>query len=205
MKNILILFILFCSPIVLSQGYEIILYDASINEFDVFGDDSYETNNRSEADIIPKVQPGVTVTSKAEPDGADKFEAKNLIDGNMHSCWLSAGDGKNDQIEIIIDLEEFPWSGGQIKFIYFYNGWRKDLHTWKDYSRVKKMTLSINDMPYAEINFEDTYKQQSIDIDKLKIEKNRRCKLKFRVVDVFPGKKVNQVAISDIQIIGKVK
>ncbi len=123
----------------------------------------------------------------------------------MRTCWMSSGDGKNDQIEIIIDLEEFPYSGGQIRSICFYNGWRKDLHTWKDDSRVKQMTLSVNDVAYAEINFEDTYKQQSIDLDKLKIEKNRRCKLKFRIVDVYPGKKNNRVAISDIQVIGKVK
>lgn len=205
MKNGFVAILILFSFMAPAQGYEVILYDASVYEFDVFGDEAYETNNRVDMDITVKAESGITTTSKAEPDGSDKFDAKNMIDGNMHTCWMSGGDGKSDQIEIIIDIEELPYSGGQIKWIYFYNGWRKDLHTWKDYSRVKKMSLSINDLPYAEISFEDTYKQQGIELDKLKIEKDRRCKLKFRVMEVYPGKKVDKVAISDIQLVGKIR
>ena len=65
--------------------------------------------------------------------------------------------------------------------------------------------MTVNDMPYAEITFEDTYKLQSIDLDKFKIDKSRRCRIRFRISEVYPGAKFQQVAFSDVQLIGKTK
>ena len=186
--------------------YEILLFDADVNEFDVFGEESYEKKNRILQDVTEKLNPEVGSSTKAEPVGSDNFEPKNLLDGNMKTCWMTTGSGKNDAFEIVIDIEETPGlNTATIGNIYFFNGWRKDYHTWKEYSRVKKITLTISDVPYAEIKFEDTYKQQSIDLDKLKIDKSRRCRLKFRISETYPGTKYDKVAISDVQLIGRVK
>ncbi len=186
--------------------YEYLLYNASANEFDVIGDEAYEKNNRNAQDITTKLEPSISSSSKAETIGSDNFEAKNLIDGNMKTCWLSATDGKNETFELIIDLEDnASVSQAQVWDIYFFNGWRKDFHTWKEYSRIKKASMSVNDMPYAEITFEDTYKLQSIDLDKFKIDKSRRCRIRFRISEVYPGAKFQQVAFSDVQLIGKTK
>ena len=65
--------------------------------------------------------------------------------------------------------------------------------------------FTVNDLPYGEIKFEDTYKQQEIDLDKFKIDRSRRCRIRFRIVDTYKGAKSNQVAVSDIQLIGKTK
>lgn len=207
MKKLAILFFLFGIHAAFSQTeYEIILYNAEVNEFDVFGEDAYEKYNRSKEDITEALKPTVSSASKAEAAGADNFEAKNLLDANLKTCWMTPDNGKNEQFEIIIDLEDVDnISNAQIRFIYFFNGWRKDYQTWKDYSRIKKASLSVNDIPYAEISFEDSYKCQSIDFDKLKIDKNKRCKLKFRVTDTYAGSKHKQVALSDVQLLGKAK
>jgi hypothetical protein len=207
MQNILIFIMLLCCLVMTSQTeYEIILYTAEVNEFDVFGEDAYEKYNRVKEDIDEAVKPTVSSTVKAEPLGADNFEAKNLLDGNMKTCWMTPNSGKNEMFEIIIDLEEVETiSNAQIKFIYFFNGWRKDYHTWKDYSRIKKASMTVNDLPYAEISFEDTYKCQSIDLEKLKIDKSRRCRIKIRIMDTYAGSKYNQVALSDVQLLGKAK
>lgn len=186
--------------------YEYLLYNAETNEFDVIGEDSYEKNNRTAMDITSKLDPLISSSNHAEPIATDNFEAKNLGDGNMKTCWLSSNDGKNESFEIIIDLEEIPSiNTAQIKDIYFFNGWRKDFHTWKDYSRIKKVTMIVNDLPYAEISFEDTYKLQSIDLDKFKIDKTKRCRIRFKISEVYPGDKYQHVAMSDVQFIGKVK
>jgi hypothetical protein len=193
-------------PVVSQVEYEILIYNAAVNDFDVIGDDSYEKSNRGNQDITEKLVPEISATIKAEPAGADNFEPKNLLDGNMKTCWMSSNDGKNEKVEIIIDLEEVEnVKTASINAIYFFSGWRKDFKTWKEYSRIKKLNMMVNDMPYAEILFEDTYKQQSIDLEKFKIDRTRRCRIRFQVVDTYPGTKENKVAISDIQLLGKAK
>ncbi len=187
------------------REFEIILFDAAVNEFDVIGEASYEKNNRSGQDVTVKLIPEIKTTSTA-PATTESFDAKNILDGNMKTCWLSSGDGKNEDIEIIVDLEEVEGINvAVISDIYFFSGWRKDYQTWKEYSRIKKMIMTVNDLPYGEITFEDTYKQQSIDLEKFKIDRTRRSRIRFRVVDTYKGSKFNQLAFSDIQLIGKAK
>jgi hypothetical protein len=186
--------------------YQILVYNTSINEFDVIGDEAYEKNNRNNQDITDKIKPEVSASVKSDPSGSDNFDPANLLDGNMKTCWMSSNDGKNEKVEIVIDLEEIEnIKTATISYIYFFSGWRKDFHTWKEYSRIKKLNMMVNDMPYAEILFEDTYKQQSIDLDKFKIDRSRRCRIKFQIVDTYKGTKTDKVAISDIQLIGKAK
>lgn len=207
MKKIIALALISLSGVLFSQReFEIILFDAQVNDFDVIGEDAYEKNNRIKEDITLKVKAEVKTTTKADPAASVTFEANNILDGNMKTCWLSAGEGKNEDVEIIIDLEEAEGINlAVLSDIYFFNGYRKDYHTWKDYARIKKVTMMVNDLPYGEIKFEDTYKQQSIDLDKFKIDRTRRCRIRFRIVDTYKGNVSNQVAISDIQLIGKAK
>ncbi|HWY11898.1 MAG TPA: hypothetical protein VN026_11265 [Bacteroidia bacterium] len=188
------------------REFEIILFDAAVNEFDVIGEDTYEKNNRVKEDITLKIKAEVKTTTKAEPSGGFNFEAINVLDGNMKTCWMSSGDGKNEDVEVIIDLEEVEGINvAVVTDIYFFSGWRKDYQTWKEYSRVKKMIMTVNDLPYGEITFQDTYKQQSIDLEKFKVDRTRRSRIRFRIVDTYKGSKYNQLALSDIQIIGKAK
>ena len=207
MKKILCFILLGINSALFSQReIEIILFEAAVNEFDVIGDESYEKYNRNNQDITEKIKPEVKATTTAPAANGLTFDAKNLLDGNMKTCWMSTGDGKNEDVEIIIDLEEVEGvSTAFLTYMYFFNGWRKDYHTWKDYSRIKKATMTVNDLPYGEITFEDTYKQQSIDFDKFKIDRSRRCRIRLRITDTYKGAKFNQVALSDVQFVGKVK
>lgn len=205
-KLILLISVLLSSTAFSQREFEIILFDAQVNDFDVIGEEAYEKNNRIKEDITVKVKTEVKTTTKAEPAGGNNYDAVNILDGNMKTCWLSSSDGKNEDIEIIVDLEETDGINvAVLSDIYFFNGFRKDYHTWKDYSRIKKATMTVNDLPYGEIKFEDTYKQQSIDLDKFKIDRTRRCRIRFRIVDTYKGNVYNQVAVSDIQLIGKAK
>jgi len=207
MKKITILFFsLFSLTLFPQRDFEIILFDAAVNDFDVIGEEVYEKNNRVREDITTKVKTEVKATTKAEPFGGMTYDAANIIDGNMKTCWLSATEGKNEDIEITVDLEEVEGiTQAAVSDIYFFSGNRKDYQTWKDYSRIKKISMTVNDLPYGEIKFEDTYKQQSIDLDKFKIDRSRRCRIRFRIVDVYKGNKYNQLAVSDIQLLGKAK
>lgn len=186
--------------------YEIFIYEANVDAFDVFGSEEYEKNNRSTNDITLQLNAQISASDKAEPSNGESFEAKNLFDGNMKSCWMSSWDGKNDIIEFVIDLEENPNVHQAIlNEIVFVNGCRKDLTTWKNYSRIKRASLSINEKPYAEITFENTYKMQSIDVEKFKLEKTKRYRFRLKILEVYKGEKNDQLAISDIQLTGKIK
>lgn len=186
--------------------YEIILFDANVDPFDIIGSQEYETYNRVGNDITEKLAPEAIVKDKAEAIGNDTFDAKNLLDGNMQTCWLTSWDGKNEVFEIVIDIEENPnVNSAQLISFYFANGNRKNLESWMNYSRIKKMSMSINERPYAEITLEDTYKTQSIDMDKFKIEKSKRYRFRFRILEIYKGKKFDQLALSDVQITGKIK
>lgn len=208
MKKLLITaFTAFCFSGYSQTDYEVFLITANVDPFDIIGNEEYEKYNRVSNDITEKLMPEAGVKDKAEATGEDTFEAKNLLDGNMKTCWLTSWDGKNETFEIIIDLEENTnvTNYAQLNSIYIANGWRKDLQTWKNFSRIKKASMSINEKVYAEVTFEDTYKTQSIDMDKFKLEKSKRYRIRFRILEVYKGDKSEQLGVSDIQLTGKVK
>ena len=205
MKSILVSICLLFTTLGFPQGYEYFIMESEVDEFDVFGDDSYESNLTIDGNLNQKLE--ISVGSEVSAPDADgsTFVAKNTIDANMKTVWLTPDNGKNALIEYVIDIEDSQFSSATIYQIAFFNGWRKDYQTWKDYSRIKKVSLTINDRPYAEITLDDTYKYQKIDLDKMKIDKTRRYRFRFRVMEMYPGKKHEQVAISDVQFVGKAK
>jgi len=208
MRCIFILAFTALSTLSFSQGggYEYYIMNSSVDEFDVLGNDAYEMNLRLDNNITKKLE--VEVGSDAQAPDADgmTFSAKNTIDGNMKTAWLTPDGGKNTLIEFVVDLEEVEGLNSATLYqISLFNGWRKDYQTWKDYSRIKKVSLIINDKPYAEVTLEDTYKMQYIDLEKMKLDKTRRYRFKFRIIETYPGKKSEQTGFSDVQFIGKVK
>ena len=186
--------------------YEFYVLESSVDEFDVLGDSAYETNLNIEKNITKIVGVVVGTEVKADSMHGTSFDAKNMIDANMKTAWMSPKKGVNAIMEFYISIENNTNIHSATLFqLAFFNGWRKDYQTWSDYSRIKKLALSINDKPYAEITLEDTYKHQYIDLEKLKLEKNRGYRFRFRIMETYPGKKYEQTALSDVQFIGKVK
>ncbi len=208
MKYIFILAFTALSTIAFSQGggYEYYIMNSEVDEFDVLGNDAYETNLNLDNNITKKLETEVGSDAKAEAVDGSTFIAKNTIDGNMKTAWMTPDNGKNTLIEFVIDLEEVEGVNGATLYqIALFNGWRRDYQTWKDYARIKKVSLIINDKPYAEVTLEDTYKMQYIDLEKMKLDKVRRYRFKFRIMETYPGKKSEQAALSDVQFIGKAK
>lgn len=205
MKYVLSLLLLLSISTIRAQGYEYYIMNSEVDEFDVLGSDEYEANLSVEQNITKQVEVLVGSETKAEAADGNIFDAKNTIDGNMKTAWMTTSDAKNSLIEFVIDLEELDISSATLFQIAIFNGWRKDYQTWKDYSRIKKVSLTINDKPYAEITLEDTYKMQYIDLEKMKLDKTRRYRFRFRIIETYPGKKSQQAALSDVQFIGKAK
>ena len=206
MKKIYTILLIAMSYIGFAQGgYEYYIMNSEVDEFDVLGNDEYETNLSLDQNITKKIEVSVGAEVRANDADGATFDAKNTIDGNLKTAWLTPNNGKNALIEFVIDLEELDVSSATLFNISLFNGWRKDYQTWKDYARIKKVSLTINDKPYAEITLEDTYKMQFIDLEKMKMDKTRRYRFRFRIIETYPGKKYEQVGLSDVQFIGKAK
>ena len=206
MKSLFFSLILFFSLFSYAQkGDEYYLLNTEINEFDVLGNDDYEIHLSEEDNINDKLQVKVGADLTAEPLGNENFNAKNTLDANMKTCWLTPSNGKSTQIEYVIDLQESKLSSATLFQMAVFNGWRKDYQTWNDYSRAKRIFISINDSPYAEVTLEDTYKLQYIDLDRKKIDNTRRCRIRIKILETYPGKKYEKMALSDVQFIGKAK
>jgi hypothetical protein len=207
MKNILSA-ILFCMGLHLQSqvSYDYYIMNSEVNEFDVIGTEQYETHLLVDQDLDPKLDIIVGSTVKADSIPGCNFRPQNCLDGNMHTAWLTSNNGKNEQIEFVIDIEENEHISAITLFqIALFNGWRKDYQTWKEYGRIKKMSVVINDKPYAEVTMEDTYKHQYIDMEKFRIDKARRYRFRFRILETYPGTKYEQVGLSDVQFAGKIK
>jgi uncharacterized protein YjbI with pentapeptide repeats len=198
--------ILFVSSFAFSQkADEYYLLNTEINEFDVLGTDEYEKNLSEEDNINVKLKVQVGADQTAEPVADENFIAKNTLDANMKTAWLTPAKGKSAQIEYIIDLKEANLNSATLFQMAVFNGWRKDYQTWNDYSRAKKIMITINDAPYAEVTLEDTYKLQYIDLDRKKLDDTRRFRLRIKIMETYPGKKYEQMGLSDVQFIGKAK
>lgn len=206
MKSFFFCLILFSSSYSFAQkDGEYYILNTEINEYDLLGDDNYEKNLSEEDNINVKlhVQVGADVT--AEPIADDNFIAKNTLDANMKTAWLTPKNGKNAQIEYVVDLQESKLNSATLFQMAVFNGWRKDYQTWNDYSRAKKIFITINDSPYAEVTLEDTYKLQYIDLDRKKIDNKSRFRIRIKIMETYPGKKFEQMGLSDVQLIGKAK
>ena len=85
--------------------------------------------------------------------------------------------------------------------MYFFNGYRRSILSWRNYSRVKFVSLSINGLLLVKVRLMDTYKMQIIDLKKLSINayygKSLKITLKFDGL-YFGGKYLNDIAISEI-------
>lgn len=199
------LLVVCCSLNVSAQTGEYYILNTEINEFDVLGTPDYETNLNDEENINGKLKVQVGADMTADTMMGTNFNAKNTLDANMKTAWLTPKSGKGAQIEYVFNMQDNGLNSGTLFSIAVFNGWRKDYQTWNDFSRIKKVFITINDSPYAEVTLEDTYKLQYIDLDKKKLDPTRRYRVRFKIMEIYPGKKYEQTALSDVQFIGKAK
>jgi len=182
-----------------AQVTEYHYFRAEVDEFDVMGDSLYEQNLHAPGDATLKLG-----ARMLQADGSYATQAP-CLDANMQTAWLSEAGEAEPKLDCQIDLAETKLKHFELKQIAFYNGCRNSRESLAAYSRVKTFALFINDKPYGDITLEDTYKCQTISLDQFKLDRSHRYRFRFMVKSVYPGKTYQQVALSDLQFIGKVK
>lgn len=149
-----------------------------------------------------------TASSSLRPQGSNTYSPENAHDLSYETAWVEGADdyGIGEYIEYHLRPEN-----PRITEIIVVNGYVKSDAAWKNNSRVKKLKVYLNDRPLAYLALEDSKAEQHFaveaigyadrsDMDALKSKP--ASVLKFEIVEVYPGLKWKDTAITEIYFDG---
>lgn len=133
---------------------------------------------------------------------ADRYAAEKAHDFSIVTAWVEGveGNGEGEYIKYA-----FPGTCPRITTVLIHNGYVKNWDVWRDNGRVKKLLMYYNDEPYAILNLQDTMGLQSFDVGVLGYEDKDSApawSIKFEILEVYPGKKYEDTAITEIYFDG---
>lgn len=153
-------------------------------------------------------QDTLSASSYLRPGKTANYEPKNIHDLNFATAWVEgvAGHGIGESITY-----HFPPQNPRITQIIVVNGYVKSDKTWKENSRVKKLKLYIDDKPVAFLMLQDVKNEQSFTVDPIgysdrtdyeQLLKKPWFTIKFEILEVYPGSKYQDTAITEIYFDG---
>ncbi|MBR5864650.1 MAG: hypothetical protein IKY89_00085 [Alistipes sp.] len=134
---------------------------------------------------------------------ADRYAAENAHDFSIVTAWVEGveGNGEGEYLRY-----SFPGTCPRITTVLIHNGYVKNWEVWYDNARVKRLLMYYNDEPYAILNLQDTMGLQSFDVGILGHEERSDASpawsIKFEILEVYPGKKYEDTAITEIYFDG---
>ena len=132
----------------------------------------------------------------------EKYAAEKAHDFSIVTAWVEGveGNGEGEYIKYA-----FPGTCPRITTVLIHNGYVKNWEVWYDNARVKRLLMYYNDEPYAILNLHDTMGLQSFDVGVLGYEDKDSApawSIKFEILEVYPGKKYEDTAITEIYFDG---
>ena len=124
------------------------------------------------------------------------YQEKNLFDNSFLTAWV---EGKSDYgIGETIEYDFGDYFLYGLESVRIYNGYTKSNDLWVKNSRVKKLLLYINNVPYAYLNLKDTINEQLfiIDIWEFGGRQFNINNLKFEIIEIYKGSKYKDTAIT---------
>lgn len=138
----------------------------------------------------------IVASSCLEQDGR-KYAGANVHDFDVTTQWIegATGQGIGEYLEYT-----FPGSCPRITTINIINGDITDLVTWKNRSRVKQLKVYFNGAPYAILDLKDSRSLQTFEIGTIGFHDAYmpQWTLRFEILDVYPGDKLEETAISEL-------
>ena len=133
---------------------------------------------------------------------ADSYAAEKAHDFSIVTAWVEGveGNGEGEYLRY-----SFPGTCPRITTVLIHNGYVKNWEVWRDNARVKRLLMYYNDEPYAILNLQDTMGLQSFDVGVLGYEDKDSApawSIKFEILEVYPGKKYEDTAITEIYFDG---
>ncbi len=127
-------------------------------------------------------------SSTLAPQGKMKYLANNVCDDNPNTAWV---EGNADYgIGEYIEFKEWgPMGDGTISIL---NGYQSSKASWENNSRVKKFKVTVNGKDYCTLELSDVMGIQSF------VLPNKSGTIRFTIMEVYPGLKWKDTAISGI-------
>ncbi|WP_421894535.1 NADase-type glycan-binding domain-containing protein [Marinoscillum sp.] len=149
-----------------------------------------------------------TASSELPTQGANTYYAKNAHDLSYETAWVEgvSGYGIGEFLEYHVNPEN-----PRITEVIIVNGYVKSDHAWKNNTRVKTLKMYIDNKPYAILNLEDTKAEQHFKVDPIgygdrqnfdKLKEKPGFTMRFEIVEVYPGLKWDDTAITEIYFNG---
>lgn len=122
-------------------------------------------------------------------------------DFNVATAWV---EGKKDYgigeyLEYTFDMTTVTGEHQLgINKLIVANGYKKTKKSWDENSRVKKLKMYVDDVPFAFIELLDAFEFQTVDIATIMLPQKKVMKVKFEIMEVYPGTKYKDTAISEL-------
>jgi hypothetical protein len=155
---------------------------------------------------------------------AGYYGPENLFDGDLATAWVEgvAGSGIGEYFsfqapyfadyldEELISENGIDMIGYPVMTIVLYNGFQETPWQYRASGRVRTLMIWLNDERVCSVELEDTPEPQMIELQDLwQIDPSFRGfsvndgdTVRFEILDVYPGCKYDDTAISEILILG---
>lgn len=130
-----------------------------------------------------------------------KYDSEMANDHDTETAWVEGadGDGEGEYLSFV-----FTGKCPRITTVKIINGYAKNTETWLNNSRVKRLKMYYNDMPYAILELKDTMNLQTFDVGILGYHSDNspNWTLKFEILQVYRGLKYKDTAITELYFDG---
>lgn len=144
----------------------------------------------------------ITASSEMASEGKITYKAENAHDFDKDTAWIPQkgdyGIGQYLSYEFNFDKEKDYNGRLGVTKILLANGYKKSKKLWEANSRAKKIRMYVNGTPYRVLMLLDSFEIQTIDIGKIMFPPRKATILKFEILEVYPGKKYKETAISEL-------
>lgn len=144
---------------------------------------------------------GFKASSTLAPVNDIAYSANKAHDFDITTAWV---EGKPDQgigeyLEYNIDMTPANASKNLgITKIILANGYKKTKTIWQENARVKRLKMFVNEKPYGILELLDAFEFQVIDSGKIMLPFKKITKIRFEILDVYPGTKFQDTAITEL-------
>jgi hypothetical protein len=137
-------------------------------------------------------------SARSSEDGA--YSAHKLEDGDCGTAWITGTQNDGVGNELTYTFPGDKWDNhspkANLNGFLIVNGFIRDPQLWKEYGRVKVLSLYINDEPIASIELLDSADVQSVDCGPYNI--TGKDVVTLQISKSYPGSKHKQVAITEL-------
>ncbi len=143
----------------------------------------------------------VEASSCLPPTAKFDYAPVNAHDFDHTSAWVEGAKGQGVGEYLVY---RFPGMCPRVTTVKILNGYVKNQKAWCENSRVKSLMMYYNDVPYAILQLNDTRNLQCFDVGVLgpHDEQAPQWSLKFEILEVYPGTKYEDTAISELYFDG---